>query len=172
MEYHGWLGVWIVGYGSDCTMGYGSGYGSWGMDRVWARALDPYLAFWLAPIYIQLCLYIYIYIYIVHLVYVYIIYDRICINYVNHDSQVYIAPVIFFRERSPATMVSTKDVLFLPRPLPSRWCQWIGEKNLHRKPHRKCVIKNRAFRFQCSLKPIHWWFPYVSICFNAHEKYF
>ena len=26
-----------LGYGSRSIMGYGSGYGSWSMDRVWAR---------------------------------------------------------------------------------------------------------------------------------------
>ena len=40
------------GYGSCSIMGYGSRYGSGGMDRVWVRGLDPYLVFWLVPIYI------------------------------------------------------------------------------------------------------------------------
>ena len=42
-------GVWIrgmhQGYGSCSIMGYGSRYGSGGMDRVWVRGLDPYLVF-------------------------------------------------------------------------------------------------------------------------------
>ena len=42
-------GVWIrgmdQGYGSCSTTGYGSRYGSGGMDRVWVRGLDPYLVF-------------------------------------------------------------------------------------------------------------------------------
>ena len=38
------------GYGSCSTTGYGSRYGSGGMDRVWVRGLDPYLVFWLVPI--------------------------------------------------------------------------------------------------------------------------
>ena len=33
------------GYGSCSIIGYGSRYGSGGMDRVSARDLDPYLAF-------------------------------------------------------------------------------------------------------------------------------
>ena len=33
------------GYGSCSIMGYGSGYGSWNMDRVWARDLDPCFIF-------------------------------------------------------------------------------------------------------------------------------
>ena len=42
-------GVWIKGmdqgYGSCSTTGYGSRYGSGGMDRVWVQGLDPYLVF-------------------------------------------------------------------------------------------------------------------------------
>ena len=49
--------VWIrgmdQGYGSCSIMGYGSGYGSWSMDRVWARDLDPCFVFLPAPIYIH-----------------------------------------------------------------------------------------------------------------------
>ena len=42
-----------VGYGSLCKVRYGSGYGSWSMDRVWARDLDPCLVFLPAPIYVS-----------------------------------------------------------------------------------------------------------------------
>ena len=46
-------------------MGYGSRYGSGGMDRVWVRGLDPYLVFWLVP-------YIYIIIHIIVKINIYI----------------------------------------------------------------------------------------------------
>ena len=49
-----------VGYGSLCKVRYGSGYGSWSMDRVWARDFDPCLVFLPAPIYYELLWYIYI----------------------------------------------------------------------------------------------------------------
>ena len=45
--------VWIrgmdQGYGSCSIMGYGSGYGSWSMDRVWARTLIHALYFYPHP---------------------------------------------------------------------------------------------------------------------------
>ena len=67
--------VWIrgmdQGYGSCSIMGYGSGYGSWSMDRVWVRDLDPCFVFLPASIY-----YIIIYTYIHIHIYIYITYWR------------------------------------------------------------------------------------------------
>ena len=60
--------VWIrgmdQGYGSCSIMGYGSGYGSWSMDRVWVRDLDPCFVFLPASIYYIYNIYIYTYTYI------------------------------------------------------------------------------------------------------------
>jgi hypothetical protein len=97
---HGWLGVWIVGYGSHCTVGYGSRHGSWGMDcgeGPWAL-----IVFWLVPIYLYTyvmyrCIahshIIYRNIIYVYIIYIYTYYIKIYIYYIyiySHiKSQVY-----------------------------------------------------------------------------------
>ena len=73
------------GYGSCSTTGYGSRYGSGGMDRVWVRGLDPYLVFSLVPKYVCVHVYVYVYVY----VYMYVclcIYVCLCMRVWNCQS--------------------------------------------------------------------------------------